>query len=1710
MKRGLLYHLLLAFSLISVSAQTVAVQCEVIYPQPAQSPSNSGRLTIWSGGSIRNATPPTLPFVAQSPNNMSRGSCPGFAQDRCRVSGSPSPTRDNFSFRLGSGDSINHWDGSVRTVADDGVTGFGQVQVNSGTLIFAPPTERDITINSLEINNGAVLRLAPGSYWVEQDFRLNNGTVTIEGNGTVRLFVRGTAVVNGGSTINQNGSAERFLLYAAGHVALNQGALTAAIYADQSFSAYNHSTVNGAVVAAEVTLSPGHIVGQSVGQGNFYPLCGEAALLPPVTPQCPVDSPLTTGVTWSTFDAQGWSTTRSPENADAFQQLIDGFANDTTLQGRSIIAAVNLGGRDINPHSSQQDYYLSVLNGYLDVPEDGTYQFALDGDDAVEVWIDDINVTGWYSPHSAAGSPQYAASIGLERGYHKLEFRHHERTGDEHFYLYWRVPSSATLVKVPDSAYHTCSLTPDNEPEYEFGRALLSGGSAVVSFSKNYRTTPLVFVNSSIEPDPTPLDDGPAVLRITEVTPTGFTVSQYQPPGNQQPSKPMASVDYFVMEAGQRDIGGLTFVAGTVTTAKFQGNNSAVQGPNSGIGQETVPLGMLGLNPAVLAQIQSQNNPLPQSYWLTAGIDNVEQNGDSFQLYLEASEAPAANIVAETVAWLAVESSTGVLDLDGALLPLEATRTTTMEGQTGGRSFEEQCQLSSQNFKQHQNSYANPPILIGKKNSRDSNNGGWLRRCRLTETHVSFVVDEDQYQDSEREHVEEQLSYIAFEGPEVLRLLAFYRFEQDQSGLDNQVDDSSNRFNPGRSYGDVSSIFNGRYCRGVAIADGEAYLSGNLIGTPLNLTSQVGEQGTISFWYRSQQPWQGGGDRLLFDASDDALGNGFDKYFWLKLTDAGRLYLRFEDDRDADFDVLGAPLAFGPDDWVYITLSYDYAAGQFTLYVNANQYAYGDFSASLGAMPALGEASFGDTRADYSAVYAGTRTAAGRIDETRIYAGVQTPAEILADMNDSRGCALANYRLVLSTLPDALTCQAHPLTLSIYTDSGVLATNYEGVVTLNPAPAVNPGASLNAWATLNADGVLTQQAGGAAQYQFVQSDGGTAELSLRNIEQGSITINGQESVSAATATAAATYRANGFIASVPAYATAGVPFELLLRPVGMDEVTQECVPQQDYLGNKSLQLWADHQAPVRAAVAGEIAFNGQAIEIDAGEGAAATVPVEFLAQNGDVSGVVEVNYLDAGKIQLYAKDATGIGAPPGEPGSQILSGSATTVVNPARLALVDIQAATGEANPAGTANSGSRFVIAGAPFNAVVEALNANDQPTPSFRADTQLVANLHTPAGGRVGALSWSPAGSNAAAYQDGRLALSQMQYGEVGSMQLSVTARNFVNAGNDIVLVAADSPVIGRFYPKHLLLQHSSSANGNSSNPGCASFTYMDDAAIGLQFTLQALNDQDQVTENYDTALGYSVAESLLFAAEDNNAGVNYASRLAFGGGAPSLRWVNGVSDYTNSTVQFSRAADVDGPFNRLLLSMRVTPEAGGQPHDGVDIANRDVDPDSALACTPGVDCPYKQLGSLLDLRYGRLRGTNASGSELRALAVPLRAERWDGSRFVLEQDDSCTRLPASIFRWNDQTSASAIDLRGGSGQTDASYHSANLVAGDAQLQFSAPGEGQLGRVDILLELSSALPFLRYDYSGDGTVTDPPQFSASFGHFRGSDRVIYWREAR
>lgn len=327
---------------------------------------------------------------------------------------------------------------------------------------------------------------------------------------------------------------------------------------------------------------------------------------------------------------------------------------------------------------------------------------------------------------------------------------------------------------------------------------------------------------------------------------------------------------------------------------------------------------------------------------------------------------------------------------------------------------------------------------------------------------------------------------------------------------------------------------------------------------------------------------------------------------------------------------------------------------------------------------------------------------------------------------------------------------------------------------------------------------------------------------------------------------------------------------------------------------------------------------------------------------------------------------------------------------------------------------------------------------------------------------------------------------YSEVGSLKPGGTAAsNFLVSDNSIPFYTYAH--IGRFYPKYLEVSPIEHINN------CSVFNYLGKPDSDVEYRLTAKNAQGKTTRNYEAVKYAALAQAKDFElnGEDADSGIALKDQIIPNKSAYS--WQQG-STTTSWQYEMKKLPDPQYPYEDLTLSLQ------GEGPDGVPLSPLNEAP----AGKSGVSATASQLASGLKFRWGRVRLTDASGPEISPLVSPVFIEYYSlVGAFVTSATDGCTSLAMDDFDFPEGSNPAALPV--GDGITSASFE--KLVQGEGALHFSAPGEGNRGVVTPILNLTD-LPWLRVDRTGDGQFDDEEEAKIQFGLYRGSDRIIWWRE--
>lgn len=419
------------------------------------------------------------------------------------------------------------------------------------------------------------------------------------------------------------------------------------------------------------------------------------------------------------------------------------------------------------------------------------------------------------------------------------------------------------------------------------------------------------------------------------------------------------------------------------------------------------------------------------------------------------------------------------------------------------------------------------------------------------------------------------------------------------------------------------------------------------------------------------------------------------------------------------------------------------------------------------------------------------------------------------------------------------------------------------------------------------------------------------------------------------------------------------------------------------------------------------------------------------------------------------------------------------------------------------AASGGVVHKAGRPFRIAATAYNAAGVATPNYTGNpaSSLTACVLPVSGCTLGALStgtWSVV--------SGTVTTDGASYSEVGAFVMKLVDAGFAAVDADDssaaeMTIESAAVNVGRFVPDHFELTTASTPEFKTFNDTtCAtrSFTYVGQPFGYLTLpgaTITAKNAAGATTTNYTGALWKlapaGVTQTYVAVTGSVDDGLLGTPAVADAGGGVGSLIVN-VAD----VIAFVRPNPVPpltppAPFPAdITLTMSIQDAAeNGVPDNGII--------DTAM---PAV------FSSILfdsgnDIRFGRLILSNAHGSELLDLPVPIETQYWNGSGFARNTADSCTQFNAtdvSLSNWQRYLDA---------GETSVSL-SGRFDAGRGKLRLSKPGEGNTGSVDLALQLGAASQtWLQGRWTG-GDYDQDPAARASFGLYRGSKSLIYLRE--
>ena len=900
---------------------------------------------------------------------------------------------------------------------------------------------------------------------------------------------------------------------------------------------------------------------------------------------------------------------------------------------------------------------------------------------------------------------------------------------------------------------------------------------------------------------------------------------------------------------------------------------------------------------------------------------------------------------------------------------------------------------------------------------------------------------------------------------------------------------------------------------GIPITDGT---QGVDTGFDLN---DLGNSGSITFWYNSNTAWNDGNNRMLLDASNN-LGNNDsrDRQFYLVKTTNGALLFSLEDSNNNESRATTGTNGFATNTWHHIAITWNLGQDRVRIYLDGILSATSttNLNGTLGDMLSL---YIGDQRggtisgaSNYTA-----NSANGYIDEVRIYNTELTIQDVIADEGRAHACSSGSIDHIriehdgdgLTCMPETVTVKAcaDPACATLYTGSTTVTLSGSGW-TANPITFTSGSGTTNL--SITTPQTVTLGTSTVSPLPAHATDcyvGTTADCKLAFTDAGFI-VSGS---------------ANGAEATVLSQVAGTSSGTYYLRAVKKNATTAAC--EAALTGATTVNFAYECNDPATCYAADLMSVNG---------GSATTIARN---NNGSVSSYTSVNmtfdangnapftfnYGDAGKVTLHTKKAVN---------SVTLTGASNAfVVKPYDFGVIPCASSvvgnctTAPADP-GLLGGGSVFAKAGAAFKATVTARTATGTATPSFGAgsnNTTETVNLTrtrvAPTGsgtadGTLGGTFSIPRNS----FTNGIATVSDLNWSEVGVITLTATNSTFLGTA---LTTTGTTGNLGRFIPDHFAITAGSIINRHLS--GCTSpspFTYEGEELQVSNLKITAYNalTQPTITTNYvgDFAkFDGKTVTNFQFKSIDLADLIPPTGATAFPTGTnpgelmpissspvpPSGDgWTAGVGTF-NAVLKLNRAASQDGPYESFHLGISPSDT------DAVTGLSSDMNLDTSV---PQDTSDSFDVGKTI-IRYGRLRLPNAYGPETAPIIMPARLEYYDGSTFKLNTQDNCTN-PGDVTKYQLDSTLEAAQTDGNilvNGTASTNLTIGTITSGLIKLTFSPPGSKKIGYTDVKALIDSSSPNLSFlQYKWNGTTDANPSGRANFGIYRGNDRIINWRE--
>lgn len=1701
-------RLCLLFILL-VSSRTIwAAQCTTVFQDAVSSHSGAG-ITFEFNAQIINS-PDSLLSASSISKNLG-STTPTCTTTDCAVStGAPVVTSGPGTFQTSGGSTdIFVSFGDTFTLGDLGINRYRDVVSNSETVLNFSTDFSEYFFDSLQVGFQGVLNLQAGTtYWIDE---LNIGSevvINVIGTGTAIIFVNNTTLVIDSPTlvnspaVNSTGDASKLALYAFGNVTLtNLATFSGLIYAQGDLTLGSTSYLFGSSAAQSIALGSNSIAtfnSAEVAAASVGSICEPEVLLARYQ-----------------FGESDWPSANT---------VIDSSGNGNNASPSGNVQPLSFNGgscRVLNVPSNSTEAQQDAIDTQIDINDIGDqgtvsfwYRSNLDWSSSVEQQLLDGSTA------EGAGDKFYYLALKDNR----LTFGMNDADDDRAFALLtglpfvaqqwvhitvtWDVPNNTMAVYASadgtdykiidvDSGFDgtlgdlSTLYVGDNRSDYFPSFTISSPGSADGQFS-DVKIFNFVRSETNIAEDAAvaPVCEGQmAFYEFNETSwPSVDTVLDSSGAGNHG-SPVGAAVPLFIS-------------AGSCNLLDIPANTTAA------------------VQDAVDTQIDMNTvgNQGTISFWYRS---NLDWSDSTPRQLIDASNEATSPDKHFYVSVDGGEVEFGIEDADDIGIFAKVTGVNYVAGQWVRVSVtwdlpnnEIQLYLSSFDFSYFsQESNSNFEDELGDMDTLYiGDNRSDYRIQNSTQYSANGQFDDFRIYNTVRSSA--QINADASNEPECdgVPPEAVYRLEELDWTSGNSVLDSGGSDNhgsiittgvplPGNIQGGTLPSTQVS-CRVMDVPANSSETIVEALDTGIDM-NDVGEAGTISFWYRSNEAWSSAIGRQLFDASRSVGGD--EKYFFLSLA-GGELQFGLEDINDDDETITLGSLSYAADEWVHIAIVWDLFTSKLEIYLNGTLAKSETSLALIFFFPEFNTLYFGDNRSTYFQSNSSPNSANGQFDDIRIYGRARTEEQINQDMDDVVPCDYVDH-YEISHPESALTCEASTATIKacLNADCSSVAGSVSQI-TISP---------FNVPVTIQSNNFTGQD------FEISQTTVGNTSLAISSanpVADNPLVCKGEEGSSdCVIAFSNAGFDLYGATVGLGiADQKAGALFnDVNIRAV--EDVNGVCVPS---LADETIDVTFTHTCTTPASCKTPLEYSGNDIDSEL------TVQVTF-ASDGTAS-LPSFIYNDVGVISLAARAIL-------DSGATINSGSESILVYPDRI---DIS------STAATINTD-----AGENFNLEVKALGANGAVLKNY-IPGDLEFSLKSDIGPEMGILHYSASGNldsttstsfqtttiNSSDFSDNDGVYSYAaNYTEVDQLTFDVRDANY---NGKVITNTGSALTLGLFIPAYFEIATTAPSFSNTCEADSDSpiFTYFGQqfgftngagAGVDPRFDLTAYNANGVITTNYrGTYWSWLGDDSILDTINFTDVGHALDIEVVANSGTSQ------ISDIADPAVEFGRQrVDISdwqinyekaiSPVTEHIVSATFTMPAAYFTDTSYGANSICVITGYDKAAPGACEDVVVSAVTGANLRWGRIALDNTFGPENENKLIRVSAEYFGpASKFIRNRDDQCTSFdwPSSAFG---VTYRSGTDITGdisvNPDSPPGTSYSFTMIDGQTQgiegVTVTAPDTGDRG--EVVIELLSTgvglLPwedYLQFDWDDGTPGTQNPSSIVTFGQFRGNDRIIHWRE--